>query len=149
MDLLRRTNMHAAKPLPTPMQTNLRLQKDASFAMHDPSMFHSVVGVLQYVLITHPELSYAVNKVCQFMHSPQDHHWKVDKWILRYVAGTHTHGLILQPNPSPTICAFSDANWGSDVDDRKSTIGYCVYYGRNLIACVESSVIKSFEEFKS
>jgi len=62
--------MDEAKPLPTPMQTNLCLQKDASSAMHDPSMFQSFVGALQYVLITRPELSYAINKVCQFMHSP-------------------------------------------------------------------------------
>jgi len=102
--------------------------------MNDPSMFRSVFGALQYVLITRPELSYAVNKVCQFMHSPQDHYWQAVKRILRYLAGTRTHGLILHPNPSPTICAFSDADWGNDVDDCKSTIGYCVYYGRNLIA---------------
>jgi len=69
-DLLHRTNMHAAKPLLTPMQTNLRLQKDASSALHDPSQFRSVVGALQYILITRPKLSFAVNKVCQFMHNP-------------------------------------------------------------------------------
>jgi len=68
--------MDASKPFSTPMQTNLRLQKDASSAMHDPSMFRSVVGALQYVLIIRLELSYVVNKVFQFMHSPQDHHWK-------------------------------------------------------------------------
>ena len=51
MDLLRRTNMHAAKPLPTPMQTNLRLQKDASSAMHDPSMFRSIVGPYNMFLL--------------------------------------------------------------------------------------------------
>ena len=133
-DLLRRTNMNATKPLPTPMQTNLRLQKDASSAMHDPSMFRSVVSALQYVIFTRLKLSYVVNKVCQFMHSPQDHHWKAIKRILRYLGGTRTHGLILQPKPSPTIRAFSDADWGSDVDHCKSTTGYCVYYGRNLIA---------------
>jgi len=85
--------------------------------MHDPSMFRSVVGALHYILITRPELSYAVNKVCQFMHSPQDHHWKAVKCILRYLAGTHTHGLLLQQSPSPTRRAFSDVDWGSDIDD--------------------------------
>jgi len=77
--------MQAAKPLPTPVQTNLRLQKDVSPVMHDPSMFRSVMGALQYILITHPELPYAVNKVCQFMHNPQEHHWKAMKRILRYL----------------------------------------------------------------
>jgi len=54
IDLLHRTNMHDAKPPPTPMQTNLRVQKDASPAFHDPSQFRSVVGALQYILITRP-----------------------------------------------------------------------------------------------
>jgi len=133
-ELLHRTKMDVAKPLPTPMQTNLHLQKYASSAMHDPSLFRSVVGALQYVLITRPELSYVVNKVCQYMHSPQDHHWKAVKRILCYLAGTRTHGLIIQQCSSPSIRAFSDADWGGDVDDRKSTTGYCVFYGRNIIA---------------
>ena len=102
--------------------------------MHDPSLFRSVVGALQYVLITYPELSYLVNKLCQYMHSPQDHHWKAVKRILRYLAGTRTHGLIIQQCSCPTIRAFSDANWGSDPNDHKSTIGYYVFYGHNIIA---------------
>jgi len=73
-NLLHRTNMHATKPLPTPMQTNLRLQKDASHALHDPLQFRFVVDALQYIVITRPELSFAVNKVCQFMHNPQENH---------------------------------------------------------------------------
>ncbi|XP_068475182.1 uncharacterized mitochondrial protein AtMg00810-like [Phaseolus vulgaris] len=132
-ELLHRTKMDATKPLPTPMKTNLHLKKDASSAMHDPSLFRSIVGALQYMLITRPKLSYVVNKVCQYMHSPQDHHWKAVKRILRYLAGTRTHGLIIQQCSSPTIRAFSDADWGGDANNRKSTMGYCVFYGRNII----------------
>ena len=120
-DLLRRTNMLSANPLPTPMQFTLRLQQDASSAMIDPTLYRSVVGTLQYILITRPELAFAVNKVFQFMHNPQDHHWKAMKRILRYLAGTSSHGLLIKHNSSSTILAFSDADWGSDMDDRKST----------------------------
>jgi len=126
--------MQAARPIPTPMQTNIRLQKDVSPAMHDPSMFHSVVGALQSILITHPKFSYAVNNICQFMHNPQEYHWKVVKCILRYIVGTSSHGLLIQHSPTTQICAFNDADWGSDIDDRKSTTGYYVYYKLNIIA---------------
>jgi len=102
--------MQAAKPLPTPMQTNLHLQKDVSSAMHDPFMFRSVVGALQYILITHPKLSYAVNKVCQFMHNPQEHHWKAVKCILRYLASTSSHGLFIQHSPTIDVRAFNDVD---------------------------------------
>jgi len=133
-DLLRRTNMLFANPLPTPMQSTLRLQQDASPAMTDPTLYHSVVGTLQYILITRPELAFVVNKVRQFMHDPQDHHWKAVKRILRYLAGTSSHGLLIKHNSSSTILVFIDADWGSDMDDRKSTTGYCVYLGSNLVA---------------
>jgi len=68
------------------------------------------------------------------MHNPQEHHWKAVKCILRYLADTHSHGLLIQRSSSTNVRAFSDAGWGNDIDDKKSTTGYCVYYGLNIIA---------------
>ena len=73
-DLLRKTNMLSSKPQPTPMLSTTRLTIDATTAVDDPSFYRSVVGSLQYILITHPELAYSVNKACQFMNNPQHHH---------------------------------------------------------------------------
>lgn len=59
------------------------------------------------------------------------------KRILRYLNGTLHHGLLLQPAPLNTpikLIAFSDADWGSDPDDRKSTSGSLVYLGPNLVS---------------
>jgi len=67
------------------------------------------------------------------MQNPQEHHWKAVKRILRYLAETTTHSLLIRRSLSMDILAFSDADWGSDVDDRKSTTGYCVYLGSNII----------------
>jgi len=91
------------------------------------------VGTLQYLLVTRPELSYSVNKVAQFMHSPQLHPWQFVKRILRYLVGTIDHGLVLHEKSSSFIKAFSDADWGANPDDRKSTSGFCIYLGSNLI----------------
>jgi len=120
-DLLQRTHMTYAHPIPTPMQSALRLSKDASVAVQDPTLYYYVVGALQYILVTRPELSYAINKAHQFMQNTQEHHWKVVKRILRYLTGTTAHGLLIRSSPSLDILAFSDADWRSDVDDRKST----------------------------
>ena len=67
MDLLTRTNMLEAKPISSPMTSSCKLSKDGSDLLQDASFYRSVVGALQYVTITHPELSSAVNKVCQFI----------------------------------------------------------------------------------
>ena len=112
----------------------MRLTRDGTTTVDDSSLYRSVVGSLQYILITRPELSYSVNKVCQYLHNPQLHHWKAINRILRYLAGTWSHGLLLQPSPHLTIVAFVDADWGSDPDDRKSISGYTVFFGSNLVA---------------
>jgi len=60
------------------------------------------------------------------MHDPHFHHWQAVKRLLRYFARTVDHGLMFHQNSSSFIIAFSDADWGADVDDKKSTTGYCV-----------------------
>ena len=133
-ELLHPTTMVSSNPQPTPMISTVRLQQNSSIAFHDPTLYRSVVGTLQYLLVTHPELSYSINKVAQFMHAPQNHHWQVVKRILRYLAGTVHHGLLLHRTSTSNVLAFADAYWVADLDDRKSTIGFCVYLGSNLIA---------------
>jgi len=68
------------------------------------------------------------------MHSPQEHHWKAVKRILRYLKGTLDYGLLIKHNTNNTIQGFCDSDWASDIDDRKSTTGYCMYFGSNLVS---------------
>ena len=95
------------------------------------------MGALQYATLTRPEISYAVNKVCQYMANPLDSHWAVVKRILRYLKGTIFHGLFLQPasvSKPMALYAFCDADWASDIDDRHSTSGAAIFLGSNLIS---------------
>ncbi|CAL9014472.1 unnamed protein product [Prunus brigantina] len=71
--------------------------------------------------------------VCQFMHQPTTAHWLAVKHILRYLNGTLTHGLFYSPS-TLFLSAFSDADYAGNPDDRRSTGGYCVYLGTNLIS---------------
>lgn len=87
--------------------------------------------------LTRPELSYSVNKVCQFMASPLDSHWRAVKRILRYLCGTSHNGLLLQPASHDgkfSLRAYSDSDWASDPDDRRSTWGSCIFIGPNLVS---------------
>jgi histone deacetylase 1/2 len=122
-----------SKPQSTPMVAGLQLTALGSAAVEDPTFYRSIVGALQYITITRREIAFSVNKVYQFMQNPQEHHWKVVKRNMRYLQGTTTHGLCLRPSNSSQLLGFCDADWGSDPNDRKSTTGYCVYYGSNII----------------
>jgi len=126
--------MTTAKAQPTPMLSTLRLQQDGSTVVSNATLYRSVVGALQYILITRPDLSYVLNKACQFKHNPQDHHWKAVKRILRYLAGTTNHGLLIKRNSHSSILDFADDDWGTNLDDRKSTTGYAVFLGSNIIS---------------
>ncbi|XP_028798944.1 uncharacterized protein LOC114754339 [Neltuma alba] len=133
-DILSRAGMVNTKGVVTPMTVGLKLFKHGSDVMINPQLYRSIVGALQYATITRPEISFAVNKVCQFMQNPLMSHWKAVKRILRYIAGTLTHGIILRPCTNRAITAYCDADWASDCNDRHSTTGFCIYFGTNLVA---------------
>lgn len=133
-DLLHRVNMASAKPQPTPMTPSTKLLKDGTNLSDDPKLYRSVVGDLQYTCITRPDLAFSVNKVSQFMQAPLNDHWKAVKRILRYLQGTSHLGLHLTPSNNYCIFALCDADWAAGINDRRSTSGFCVYFGRNLIS---------------
>jgi len=126
--------MTTAKAQKTPMLSSLRLQQDGSTAVSDTTLYRSVVGTVQYIFITWPDLSYVVNKACQFMHNPQDHHWKAIKRILCYLVGTTNHWLLIKRNSHSSILGLADVNWGTVLDDRKSTTEYAVFLCSNIVS---------------
>ena len=135
-DLLRRAGMTKCKSVSTPMSATEHLSAmdgdllDAA----DSSEYRSIVGGLQYLTITRPDLSFSVNKVCQFIHAPRSAHWSAVKLILRYVQHTPAYGLHIRASASPVLGAFSDADWAVNPDDRRSMGGYAIFYGPNLVA---------------
>ncbi|KAK2454628.1 putative mitochondrial protein [Trifolium repens] len=136
-DLLTKTNMTDCNPINTPMMSSCKLSKTGSANMTDATLYRSVVGSLQYATITRPEISFAVNKVCQFMSNPLESHWIAVKRILRYLKGTLHLGLKIIPtniHHPLSLKAFCDADWASDPDDRRSTSGAALFFGPNLIS---------------
>jgi hypothetical protein len=71
--------------------------------------------------------------VCLHMHDPREPHLAALKRILRYVRGTLHLGLVLRPTTQHEL-VYSDADWAGCPDTRKSTSGYAVFLGDNLIS---------------
>ncbi|CAL2250154.1 unnamed protein product [Prunus armeniaca] len=113
-----------------------KMSSSVSGSSHGNSktLFNSyVVGALQYLTFTKPDLSYAVNSVCQYMTALTDLHWLLVKRILRYLQGTLDHGLKFSSGPWQ-LHAFSNADWPGDVNTRRSTTGFVVFLGPNPIS---------------
>ncbi|CAL2254293.1 unnamed protein product [Prunus armeniaca] len=110
-----------------------RLSLSNGNPLSDLTEYRSIVGALQYLTLTHPNISFAVNQVCQFMHQPTTVRWLTVKRILRYLNGTLTHGLLYSPS-TLHLSAYSDAYYVRDLDERRSTGSHCLYLGTNLIS---------------
>ncbi|XP_050136174.1 uncharacterized mitochondrial protein AtMg00810-like [Malus sylvestris] len=135
-DLLTKTAMLDSKPCSTPCLPYNRLVLDDGQPYNNPALYRSVVGALQYLTFTRPDIAFAVHQVCQFMQRPMESHFSAVKRILRYLKGTLNLGIHyggLEVN-FDTIRAFSDADWAGDPNDRRSTTGFVVFLGSNPIS---------------
>ncbi|XP_031503871.1 secreted RxLR effector protein 161-like [Nymphaea colorata] len=140
--------MEEAKPTVTPAIVNSTPSKYNGHPFKEPSTYRSIVGGLLYATFTRPDIAFAVNKACQFMHDPTKEHWSYVKRILRYLKGTLNLGLHITKSDFK-LSWHADADWAGCPDDRRSTGGYLTFLGANLISWSSSkqrTVAKSSKE---
>ncbi|XP_072054980.1 uncharacterized mitochondrial protein AtMg00810-like [Arachis hypogaea] len=136
-ELMKKAGMVGCAACHTPLSSTTKISALRGSSFHDPSLYRSVVGSLQYLTIIRPEISYCVNKLARFVRSPLDSHWKMVKCVLRYLNGIACHGLHLKKdiaNAAMRITTYSDSDWAVDLDDRKLTTRYYVFLGPNLVS---------------
>lgn len=133
-DLLTKTNMLHSKPVSTPMASSPKLTLQSGAHHADPRQYRQVVGSLQYLALTRPDISYAVNRLSQFMHKPTSDYWLAVKRLLRYLSGILSHKIFLRRQPNSTLHAFSNADWAGGSDDYVSTNGFLVYLGSHPVS---------------
>ncbi|CAA7040557.1 unnamed protein product [Microthlaspi erraticum] len=134
VDLLTKTHMLDAKPITTPMATSPKLTLHSGKPLDSAKEYRMVVGSLQYLAFTRPDITFSVNKLSLYMHSPMEDHWQAAKRVFWYLAGMLTHGIFLNSSSTLTIHGFYDADWVGDVDDYNSTNAFIVYLGKNPIS---------------
>lgn len=94
LDILERAGMSDCKPSSTPVDTCAKLSSDGA-PVSDATHYRGLAGALQYLTFTRPDIAYAVQQVCLYMHDPREPHLTFVKHILRYIRGTLDHGLQL------------------------------------------------------
>ena len=111
---------------------NCSATNDAPF--NDPTKYRSLAGALQYLTFTRPDISYVLQQICLHMHAPTNEHMSALKRIICYLQGTLSHGLHLYKSTIDRLISYTDADWGGCPDTRRSTSGYCVFLGDNMIS---------------
>nr|KYP43070.1 hypothetical protein KK1_035513 [Cajanus cajan] len=115
-DLLKKLNLEHVSSCPTPMVTGRSLSEEVEL-MKNPTLYRREIGALQYLTNTRPDIAYSVNV----------------KRVFRYLKGTMNHCLHIKPSADLDITGFSPADWATNIEDRKSIAGYCVFLGESLI----------------
>ncbi|XP_023748787.1 uncharacterized mitochondrial protein AtMg00810-like [Lactuca sativa] len=132
-EILEWAKMLNCKPGRTPADTSAKFDGKVP-PVTDPTLYRSLAGALQYLTFTRPDITYAVQQVYLYMHDPREPHFSALKRILRYIRGTLDHDLQLYVSPSHGLIAYSDADWVGCPTTRRSTSGYCVFMGQNLLS---------------
>uniref|UniRef100_A0A8R7K303 Reverse transcriptase Ty1/copia-type domain-containing protein n=1 Tax=Triticum urartu TaxID=4572 RepID=A0A8R7K303_TRIUA len=134
LEILDRAQMLNCKPISTPVDTSSKISGADGVPYSDPTHYRRLAGALQYLTLTRPDISYAVQQLCLVMHAPMEGHYQLLKRVLRYLRGTTHYGLQLYRSSSRDLLAYSDADWAGCPDTRRSTSGFCVFLGSNLVS---------------
>ncbi|XP_050897679.1 uncharacterized mitochondrial protein AtMg00810-like [Lathyrus oleraceus] len=134
MDILEETSLLNAKPTNTPMDPGDKLLSNQGEPLSDSGRYIGLVGKLNYFTVSRPDISFAVSVVSQFLNSPCQEHMDAVIRILRYIKRTLGKGLVYENKGHTQIIGYSDADWAGSPIDRRSTSGYCVLVGGNLIS---------------
>ncbi|XP_037496000.1 secreted RxLR effector protein 161-like [Jatropha curcas] len=110
------------------------LSKTMGTLLSSVNEYRQIVGALQYITLTRPDITFSFNKLAQFMHCATTEHWHACKCLLRYLRQTSSHGLLLQRDSSFVLHCYSDSDWAGCPNDRRSTGGYLIYLGTNLVS---------------
>ncbi|XP_026420064.1 uncharacterized protein LOC113316046 [Papaver somniferum] len=125
---------------------NVKLSPTDGKDLPNPTLYPQLVGSLNYLTITGPDISYVVHVVSQFMASPRTSHFAAVLRILRYVKGTLYQGLHFSSISDFPLRAYTDSDWDGDIIDRRSTTGL-LYVLRQLSYFLEKQETNSCLSF--
>jgi hypothetical protein len=131
IDILERAGMSDCKPCSMPVDTQAKLSEDDGSPVADTTSYRSLTDALQYLTFSRPDIALRPH---MHMHILREPHLTALKRILRYLRGSLDYGLLLRPSPTLELVVYTDADWAGCPDTRRSTSGYAVFLGANLVS---------------
>lgn len=100
--------------------------------MDDPTLYRSLVGKLNFLTHSRPDLSYSVQALSQHMQKPTVLHFEALSHT--YLSATLGQGILLFGSDNLTLQAYSDSDWGACPDTRRSIFGFVLLLGHSPIS---------------
>lgn len=139
--------MASYNPALTPFLSRVKLEAQRSSPLVDGTLYHQRVGIITYLTHIRPHISYVLGMVSQFMQEPYKLHWKVAKWILHYIEGSHSYEIHYVVGIQLDLVGYTDTDWVGDSQDCKYTLGYDFSLGSGPVCCSrkkQSAIALSF-----
>lgn len=133
LDLLKETSKLGCKSTRVPIEQNHRIGSDEESPRVNKAKYQRLVGKLIYLSHTRPDIAYPVSVVSQFMHDPQDRHLQAVDRILQYLKVSPGRGLLFKKSEHLSMEVYTDADYAGSIVDMRSTTGYCMFLGGNLV----------------
>ncbi|XP_014511862.1 uncharacterized protein LOC106770576 [Vigna radiata var. radiata] len=126
--------MEGCKPSTTPFLRDTSPLYKLDSHLDDPGPYKRLVGKFLYLTNTRPDLCYTINLLSQFMQSPTEHHYRAVQHVLRYIKSTPSEGLFFTADSPMHLKGFSDSDWATCPNTRRSTTGFCIFLGTSLVS---------------
>ncbi|PKU77708.1 Retrovirus-related Pol polyprotein from transposon TNT 1-94 [Dendrobium catenatum] len=131
--IVEKAGMTQSKPVLTPIPTKTNVSPTSTKPYDNPHLYRQIIGSLQYLTLTRPDIQFAVQQLCQHMQTPLQSHHEALKRLLRYIHGT-TQTSIPLSRSSLSLTGYVDADWASNPQDRSSISGFCNFLGQSPIS---------------
>jgi hypothetical protein len=126
--------MDQCKSSTVTMQHNVKLSCDDGSKEVNGTMYRQMVGSLNYLTTTIPNIAYYVSVLSYFMVKSHESHWNVAKAVLRYLKGTLDYGVKYTNASDVELTGYSDSDWAGNPDDQISTTGYVFGIGSRVVS---------------
>ncbi|XP_019239733.1 PREDICTED: uncharacterized protein LOC109219712 [Nicotiana attenuata] len=129
LDMLNEFEVSHLGRVTSPLDPSSKLQADDGRPLQNPTVYQHLVGKLNYLTNTRPDLSFAVLTLSQYMQKPCLSHFTTALRVLKYLSSDPGQGILLSAAPSFSLFAFCDADWASCKDSRRSVSGFFITLG--------------------
>ena len=133
LDLLFEIGKLGAKPCSSPMAPSVDLTREGEL-FEDLERYRRLVGKLNYLTVTRPDIAHSVSVVNQSMSSSTVDKWVAVEHILCCLKGVLRRGILYSNHGHDRVECFTDVDWAGSKEDRRSTSGYCVFVSGNLVS---------------